>query len=135
MTANGESSLTTLLATMQPYLHESPYVFCTLAPDIYSKLSLQPLCTFREQEGMTVILTQKQAGEYRLPCDTTWACITLRVYSSLSAVGFLAAIAGRLAQAGMPLNPVSAYYHDHLFVPWERKGLAMDILHELSSSQ
>ena len=54
--------------------------------------------------------------------------ITLNVHSSLEAVGFLAAITARLAAAGMGVNPVSGFYHDHLFVPAERAAEAMEIL-------
>jgi hypothetical protein len=74
-------------------------------------------------------------GHNGLPFDSTWACITLTAHSSLSAVGFLAAITGQLSQAGMSIHPVSAYYHDHLFVPWESKWQAIDLLRELSYSQ
>ncbi|RWD18536.1 ACT domain-containing protein, partial [Mesorhizobium sp.] len=48
------------------------------------------------------------------------------------AVGFLAAITTRLAGAGMGVNPVSAFYHDHLFVPADRAEEAMAMLMELA---
>ena len=132
---NGETDLKTLLAAMQPALHESPYVFCSLSQETYDQLPFAPLCIFREQEGITVIATQQQAIDSGLAFKTTWACITLTVHSSLSAVGFLAAITRRLAQAGISANPVSAYYHDHLFVPWEKRSQAMGELEELRHSQ
>ncbi len=135
MDVNGETDLKTLLETMRPVLHELPYVFCSVSRDTYEKLPFDPLGVFHEQEGITIIATQKQANDNGLPFDITWACITLTVHSSLSAVGFLAAIAGRLAQAGISVNPVSAYYHDHLFVPWEKRWQAMDELRELSNSK
>jgi len=131
----GETNLKTLLATMQPVLHESPYVFCSVSQDVYNRLPFVPLCIFHEQEGITVITTQQQADTNGLPFDTTWACITLTVHSSLSAVGFIATISNRLAQVGISVNAVSAYYHDHLFVPWESRWHVMDILRELSHSQ
>ena len=39
--------------------------------------------------------------------------ITLTVRSSLEAVGLLAAITARLADAGISVNAVSAFHHDH----------------------
>ena len=58
--------------------------------------------------------------------------ITLSAYSGLHAVGLLAAIAGKLASAGISLNVVSAFHHDHLFVPTDRAGEAMALLGEQS---
>jgi hypothetical protein len=59
--------------------------------------------------------------------------ITLEVHSSLEAVGFLAAIATRLAAAGIGVNPVAGYFHDHLFVPEARAEEAMRLLDELAA--
>ena len=39
-----------------------------------------------------------------------------------------------LADAGISVNPVSAYYHDHLFVPVEKAGQAMQLLATLAQS-
>lgn len=128
----GEMDLATLLATMQPILHDLPCVFCTVSQEAYAQLTVQPIGVFCEQEGVTIILTQAQATSLSLPFNSTWAWITLSVHSSLSAVGFLAAITGRLAQHGISVNPVSAYFHDHLFVAWESREQAMTVLQELS---
>eukprot|EP00543_Licmophora_paradoxa_P009015 CAMPEP_0202444618 /NCGR_PEP_ID=MMETSP1360-20130828/3618_1 /ASSEMBLY_ACC=CAM_ASM_000848 /TAXON_ID=515479 /ORGANISM="Licmophora paradoxa, Strain CCMP2313" /LENGTH=205 /DNA_ID=CAMNT_0049060645 /DNA_START=455 /DNA_END=1072 /DNA_ORIENTATION=- len=59
--------------------------------------------------------------------------ITLNIHSSLDAVGFLAAITSHLAKkkTGMGVNPVSGFYHDHLFVPEHRVDDAMVALKEL----
>lgn len=129
---NGETNLDTLLATMQPVLATRPYIFTTLTPDEYDRLSFVPLGMFREPEGITVIITQEEASAYGLVYDGVWACITLTVHSALTAVGFLAAITGQLAQAGIPVNAISAYYHDHLFVPWEQRHKTVVILENLS---
>ena len=61
--------------------------------------------------------------------------ITLTVHSDLHAVGLLAAIATRLAAHGISLNVVSAYFHDHLFVPVERAQEALEVLREFVSEQ
>ena len=127
---DGETDIKTLLATMQPVLLEAPYVFCSIGQKTYNTLSFSPLGTFREQEGISVIMKEEQANQAGLPFDTTWACIILMVHSSLSAVGFLAALASRLAEAGISVNAISAYYHDHLFVPWGSRDAAMNVLKE-----
>jgi uncharacterized protein len=51
----------------------------------------------------------------------------------LEAVGFMAAIATQLAQQGISTNPVSAFYHDHLFIPASDADKAMVVLQALSN--
>jgi hypothetical protein len=75
----------------------------------------------REAEGLTLI----RPGE-------GWARITLAVHSSLVAVGLTARISTALAARGIGANIVAAVHHDHVFVPWNRRGEAMTALWELS---
>ena len=132
---NGETELDKLLMTMEPVLLEAAYVFCTMKEKNYEKGSFRPLGTFREREGMSVIITDEEARQAGMKYDSTWACISLTVHSSLSAVGFLAAISARMAQAGISVNAVSAFYHDHLFVPWKSRERAMEVLKEFNRSK
>lgn len=125
---SGETNLAALLRSMEPRLHAAPYVFAVMSAEAYARLPFAPLGTFREDEGITVIAAQSDADAAGLAHDSLWACITLTVHSSLAAVGFIAAISARLASAGLSVNPVSAYYHDHLFVPWDRRDEAMAVL-------
>ncbi|MGB3200326.1 MAG: ACT domain-containing protein [Nodosilinea sp.] len=128
----GATDLSQLLATMQPLRREGTYVFCTLAIGSPADPSLDPLGLFQEAEGTTLILERSQADRAGLPYDAVFALITLTVHSSLEAVGFLAAIATRLARHGISVNPVSAFYHDHLFVPVTQAEMALALLHKLS---
>lgn len=116
--------LSFLLAHMAPALHPQGYLFRSL-PEAEAQ-SQQPhaLGWFREDEGITLILPAP-------PGQEEWACITLTVHSALTAVGFLAVIARHLAEAGIPLNVMSAVHHDHLFVPWERRESALQALDDL----
>jgi len=66
--------------------------------------------------------------EYELPCRM----ITLNIHSSLEAVGFMARIVTELAKQEMGVNPVSGFFHDHLFVPDGREQNAMNVLIEMS---
>ncbi|NJN22289.1 MAG: ACT domain-containing protein [Leptolyngbya sp. RL_3_1] len=113
----GETNLATLLRQMTPHLHPATFVFCTLPPEILKTLTIQPRCTFQEAEGMTLLVTQAEAEAQNWPYTYPCRQITLEIHSSLEAVGFLAAITTALAAEGISVNPVSAYYHDHLFVP------------------
>lgn len=128
----GETDLGTLLASMRLELLDGTYVFATLAPDAPQPEGLEPVMVFREREGMTLIVTEDAAEAAGLEAVFRCRMITLNIHSSLEAVGFLAAVTARLAAAGMGVNPVSGFYHDHLFVPTERAEEAMEVLRELT---
>ena len=61
-----------------------------------------------------------------------WARIVLGVHSSLAAVGLTARVAESLAARGISANMVAAFHHDHVFVPWDRRGEALIILDNLA---
>lgn len=128
----GETDLRTLLCSMQPALQPEVLVFATVPLSQDRPEGLDPVMTFREGEGRTFILTEDAARKAGLAGTFRCRMITLNVHSSLEAVGFLAAITTRLAAAGMGVNPVSGFYHDHLFVPAERAAEAMAILREVA---
>lgn len=125
----GETDLPTLLRTMNPMLHPDEYVFCTL-PDKQWLVALPWVSMFRENEGVTVILRRKDADYHALSYQYVAAWITITAHSALEAVGFLAAISARLAEAGISCNTVSAFYHDHLFVPFAERERALALLNE-----
>lgn len=127
----GETNLQKLLGSMSPELLPDGFVFVTLPPEAITPDGVNPVMTFREREGVTLIVPESEARAVGLPFAFLSRMITLNVHSSLEAVGFLAAITTRLATAGMGVNPVSAYFHDHLFVPAERADEAMRLLMQL----
>ncbi|KAG9664036.1 hypothetical protein KCU64_g942, partial [Aureobasidium melanogenum] len=132
----GEVSLAKLLATLTATLHPQTYVFAVLAESKIPPFSEVEML-FREAraEGITVITTQEYAEshglEYAFPCRR----ITLDVTSSLDAVGFIAVVATRLAAVGMGVNPISGFYHDHLFVPLGRETDALKVIAELAEEK
>ncbi|MFZ5638128.1 MAG: ACT domain-containing protein [Pseudomonadota bacterium] len=123
MSAVGETDLRRLLAGLAPALATRPRAIRTQAHD--APVPAGAILLFREDEGTTVVVEAEDVG-------TTWAQITLRIHSSLEAVGMMAAISAALAARDIPCNVVSAYYHDHLFVPWERREDAMAALRALT---
>ena len=80
----GETSLTTLLRSMSPQLNAGEYVFCTLR-DGQLPSGLEIVGSFREQEGLTVILQRAHAEQAGLSFDYIAAWITLNVHSALEA--------------------------------------------------
>jgi hypothetical protein len=58
----------------------------------------------------------------------------MMVHSSLEAVGMTAAIATALTARGISANVVAAFYHDHVFVPWDRRQDAMEAIAALGRS-
>jgi hypothetical protein len=116
---------------MAPRLADEEYVFCTLPPEKVPQ-PLEPLCTFQEDEGTSLICRRGEADRKGLHYDGTYRRITLAVHSSLTAVGFLAAVSAELARADIPCNAVSAFCHDHLFVPSPDACRALALLQGLS---
>ncbi|KAL5087769.1 hypothetical protein Trisim1_007425 [Trichoderma cf. simile WF8] len=128
----GEKSLAKLLATLTTTLHEPIFVFATLA----NASDLPPLeetqLFFKEKEGITVIVSREYATAHKIDFFFPCKMITLNVTSSLEAVGFMAVIATKLAENNMGVNPVSGFYHDHLFIPLGREQEAVEVLNRLA---
>jgi hypothetical protein len=129
----GEKNLRTLLASLAPELSAEEFVFCTFPEARYGDHAiLDPIACMMEDEGLTLILLRSQANLSGLSYETVFRRITLRVHSSLDAVGLTAAVAGRLAERGISANVVAGYYHDHIFVPTELAEHAREALLNLS---
>lgn len=123
-----ERNLQTLLQHMKPEMQDGIFVFATLPLAEQIPDTIQPLLTFREREGTTLVMLREEADSIGLSWQFAARLITLNVHSALDAVGFLAAITTRLADAGISVNAVSAFYHDHLFVPSDKADEALALL-------
>ncbi|WP_052698007.1 ACT domain-containing protein [Luteibacter yeojuensis] len=128
--AASTSDLRALLAALDPAVDPVPKRFIHVSHERARERMGEALMMFREDEGTTLIVDVTEddlSGDRML-----WACITLRVQSSLTAVGMMAAVSAAFAKRGIPCNPVSAFLHDHLFVPWDRREDALDALSHLT---
>lgn len=123
-----ETNLSVLIKSMNPILYPDIFVFVSLSETARKSLLVQPVMEFREREGVTVIIKQDEAEKAGLVSHYPCRMITLNVHSSLEAVGFLARISTALAETGISVNVVSAFYHDHLFVSVDRAEEAMGVL-------
>jgi uncharacterized protein len=119
-----------MLGQMSPDLADETYVFATVR---VLPRGLEPIMTFSEDEGPTVIVTMAQARQHRLGGEQPMARITLRVHSALDGVGLTAAVSTELAGLGISCNVVAAYHHDHVFLPLKHAQTALQALEALSA--
>ncbi|WP_339486411.1 ACT domain-containing protein [Pseudomonas sp. EL_65y_Pfl2_R95] len=127
----GETSLQTLLQSMTPTLNPGAYVFCSVE-SLKQLGDIEPQGSFREREGLTVIISQAQAQQLSLNADYIAAWLTLEVHSALSAIGLTAAFANALATHHISCNVIAGYYHDHIFVDINQGQRALEVLQQLS---
>ncbi len=125
-----------MLATLAPTRLEGQFVFASVSEEVLKALPGPGLlCTFREAEGVSVLVDESLAREHGLAFDGLYSGITLGVYSSLAAVGLTAAVATALAEKGIPANVIAACHHDHVFVPVAQLEAAMEVLAALSTGK
>ena len=128
----GEKNLKQLLKNASPFLNEGEFVFCAIMEG--TAIDLQnAVAIFREKEAVTVVVPRAFADELSLQYESIFSWITLRVHSSLEAVGLTAVFSTALARAGISCNVIAAYYHDHIFVPQGDTERAMHVLQHLNA--
>lgn len=143
MTSEGEKDLKGLIKSMNPSLDDETFVFGHIPAKsdtdfqnvlkLFFGIPVQML--FREAEGWTVILAENVAQEIQLQSVFPCRKITLRVHSSLDAVGSMAAITTKLTELNIGVNPVSGYFHDHLFVPAGKEEAVLEALKKMATEQ
>jgi len=131
-----ETNLDLLLKNLKPSASDESFVFCSVPVRPASKLltDLDPWAVIQENEGTTLILKKERADSHGLAYESLFGRITLQVYSSLDAVGLSAAVATALAVAGISANIVAGYHHDHIFVPKDKLGIALNLLRGMQCS-
>lgn len=128
---NGEKDLNTLLKQMKPVLNSGEYVFASvLKSDTILRSDI--LFEFKEEEGITIVLEKNKAAFLKIKYSFVCAWITLKIHSSLDAVGFTAAFSTALTKHNISCNVVAGFYHDHIFVDTKDAKKAMEILEHLS---
>ncbi len=128
--APGESDLAVLVRSMQPTLDPGEWFFGTVEPGT----AVEAAATVLEPEGLSVVVHRVEAERIGIATTHAYRWITLRVHSSLEAVGLTAAVSTALAERGISCNVVAGAFHDHLLIPASRADDAMRALQLLSSS-
>ena len=128
----GEKELGSLLKKLNPTLNEGDYVFCT-KKDMKGCDFNNILMSFKEHEGITIILTQEEADRLQFEYSFIAKWITLTVHSSLAAVGLTAAFSKALTKENISCNVVAGYFHDHIFVDKKNAQKALEVLNKFST--
>ncbi len=127
------TDLDALLRTMSPHQQPGVYTFATVP----AGMSIDPelvIASIREPEGLSVVVSDADAGRLGLTVLMRCAWLTLQVHSDLQAVGLTAAFSTVLGQAGISCNVVAGACHDHIFVPHAQAGAAMQALQQLQKA-
>jgi len=142
MVQGGITDLRLLLQSLEPELDPLQYYFCSSA-QLEPDLAAQAFAVVRESEGWTLVLpafaapdADEAAVDVRaslVSSQVAFARITLKVHSSLTAVGLTAAVATALATHDISCNLVAGFYHDHVFVPANMATQALALLQQLSA--
>jgi hypothetical protein len=96
--------------------------------------SLNPLATFIENEGSTLVITKEMADKNSIHYETIFKCISLSVHSSLESSGLIATLSGELSKQDIPTNVFAGYFHDHIFVPNDMAKKALEIISSIGDS-
>ena len=124
----GETHLERMLAGLAIDVRPGTFAFVSSDAAIPAE---EVWAMIREPEGITLILEVETAKAHGIPVDFEAAWLTVKVHSSLEAVGLTAALSAALGASGIPCNVLAGYFHDHLLVPSDRVGEAVAALDRL----
>jgi len=130
---SGEEDLPNILNNLQPELLTEDYVFITSDDNPNSENELNPIATFKEKEGVTLVITQERAQGNNLQYNSVFSCISLGVHSSLTSVGLIAAISKSLSDNDIACNVFSGYFHDHIFVQKSLSTRALEVINNIKT--
>ena len=130
----GQTDLKKILESIDPYLVDESFIFMTTDQSLSSiSNTLNPIASFKEKEGLSIVITQATADKNAITYDSVFSCISLGVHSSLESYGLISTISKELTQNNISTNIFSGYYHDHIFVQRDKAHEALEIISKIGS--
>ena len=131
----GQTDLKKILESIDPYLVDESFIFMTTDQSLSSiSNTLNPIASFMENEGLSLVITQATADKNAITYDSVFSCISLGVHSSLESYGLISTISKELTQNNISTNVFSGYYHDHIFVQSSKAHRALEIISKFGRS-
>lgn len=129
----GETELDRILAELEVTRRPGTFAFVASREPVDPGEGVEAV--IREEEGWTAVATVETARHRGWQFEFEAAWLTLAVHSSLEAVGLTAAVSQALADGSIPCNVLAGFYHDHLLVPVDRAGDAMQRIRALAEGE
>lgn len=136
------TELPQLLKEMSPTCDNQKYYFATINQSAIFALAgyMQYItCLYQEEEGITIVFLEalKSIVEPRSKQKLVGplAKITLTINPELLSSEVLAKVCSELAKENISVNIFSAYFHDHLFVPYESKEKALERIKSIEAQK
>lgn len=130
---SGLTDLQQTLASLKVLCDDVPYGFASVALDADIDRDTV-LATFHENGRLAIIAPQEYLISKGIEQEGPYAKLTIDVHTSLELVGLTAVMATKLAKHGISANVVAAFYHDHVFVQYELRERAAQLLESLKDS-
>lgn len=92
------------------------------------------LATFHENGRLAVIAPKSYPDPLGIDNEELYEKLTIGVHTSLELVGLTAVMATKLAEHGISANVVAAFYHDRVFVQYEKRQKAIELLEGLKNN-
>jgi len=124
-----------ILGNLKPRILEGSFVFTTSNDELVHLMkTFKPIATFREEEGITLVISKDEADKFNIKYDSLFRCISLGVHSSLNSYGLISSISRELTKKKISSNVFSGFYHDHIFVQSDLADTAIQVINSLDHS-
>jgi len=127
---SGLTDLKDTLDSLKVSCDDVEYGFASI-PDDSGISRNKVLATFQENGRLAVIAPKECLDDKEIGNEGPYAKLTIDVHTSLELVGLTAVMATKLAKNGISANVVAAFYHDHVFVQYNLRQKAIELLESL----
>ncbi len=111
-------------------LNKGEYVFC-FVKELNMISSIDILCSFKEINGYSIIISKNTAISNSLKYDFISAWITFDTITHLDSIGITSLFSSALSNENISCNVVASLNNDHIFVPFKKRIKALEILNNL----